>query len=382
MMSVYMFPGQGSQVKGMGADLFASFPELTETTDRILGYSVRELCLEDPQRQLGQTRYTQPALYVINALSYRRCLHEHGAPAYVLGHSLGEYNALEAAGVIGFEDGLRLVRKRGELMSEAPPGAMAAVIGLDEAAIGALLGRHGLDAIDIANLNGPSQTIISGLKEDIVRAAPLFEAEQARFVPLNTSGAFHSRYMAAARQAFAAYLGEFHFNKPRIPVISNVEAQPYALERVAELLAAQITRPVQWSRSIHYLLALGQSEFLELGPGQVLTRLLVDIRKHAPAVAASPAVAPTPVAVAAASTAPSVLVYDRERELRRLQQRIDDWNRRYPVGTRVQVDRYQQQLVTRTPAMSLFGHRAAIYLEGYNGYFELADVHPLHGASA
>ncbi|MEX3581381.1 MAG: ACP S-malonyltransferase [Burkholderia sp.] len=377
-----MFPGQGSQVKGMGTDLFASFPELTETADRILGYSVRELCLEDPQRQLGQTRYTQPALYVINALSYRRRLHEHGAPAYVLGHSLGEYNALEAAGVIGFEDGLRLVRKRGELMSEAPPGAMAAVIGLDEAAIGALLGRHGLDAIDIANLNGPSQTIISGLKEDIVRAAPLFEAEQARFVPLNTSGAFHSRYMAAARQAFAAYLGEFHFNKPRIPVISNVEAQPYALERVAELLAAQITRPVQWSRSIHYLLALGQSEFLELGTGQVLTRLLVDIRKHAPAVAASPAVAPTPVAVAAASTAPSVLVYDRERELRRLQQRIDDWNRRYPVGTRVQVDRYQQQLVTRTPAMSLFGHRAAIYLEGYNGYFELADVHPLHGASA
>ncbi|MEX3547629.1 MAG: ACP S-malonyltransferase [Burkholderia sp.] len=368
-----MFPGQGSQAKGMGADLFASFPELTETADRILGYSIRELCLEDPQRQLGQTRYTQPALYVVSALSYRRCLHEHGAPAYVLGHSLGEYNALEAADVIGFEDGLRLVRKRGELMSEAPPGAMAAVIGPDEAAIGALLARHGLEAIDIANLNGPSQTIISGMKEDIVRAAPLFEAEQARFVPLNTSGAFHSRYMAAARQAFSAYLGEFRFNKPRIPVISNVEAQPYALERTAELLAAQMTRPVQWTRSIHYLLALGQSEFLELGPGQVLTRLLVDIRKHAPA--------PAPAAMAAASVAPPASAYDRERELRQLQQRIDDWNRRYPVGTRVQVDSYQQ-LVTRTPAMSLFGHRAAIYLEGYNGYFELADVHPLHGASA
>ncbi|MEX3628070.1 MAG: ACP S-malonyltransferase [Burkholderia sp.] len=377
-MSVYMFPGQGSQAKGMGADLFASFPELTETADRILGYSIRELCLEDPQRQLGQTRYTQPALYVVNALSYRRRLHEHGAPAYVLGHSLGEYNALEAAGVIGFEDGLRLVRKRGELMSEVPPGAMAAVIGPGEAAIGALLARHGLEAIDIANLNGPSQTIISGLKEDIVRAAPLFEAEQARFVPLNTSGAFHSRYMAAARQAFAAYLGEFRFNKPRIPVISNVEAQPYALERTAELLAAQITRPVQWTRSVHYLLALGQSEFLELGPGQVLTRLLVDIRKHAPAVASAPA----PAATAAASAAPPASAYDRERELSQLQQRIDDWNRRYPVGTRVQVDSYQQQLVTRTPAMSLFGHRAAIYLEGHNGYFELADVHPLHGASA
>ncbi|MEX3525943.1 MAG: ACP S-malonyltransferase [Burkholderia sp.] len=374
-MSVYMFPGQGSQAKGMGADLFASFPELTETADRILGYSIRELCLEDPQRQLDQTRYTQPALYVVNALSYRRRLHEHGAPAYVLGHSLGEYNALEAAGVIGFEDGLRLVRKRGELMSEAPPGTMAAVIGPDEAAIGALLARHGLEAIDIANLNGPSQTIISGLKEDIVRAAPLFEAEQARFVPLNTSGAFHSRYMAAARQAFAAYLGEFRFNQPRIPVISNVEAQPYALERTAELLAAQITRPVQWTRSVHYLLALGQSEFLELGPGQVLTRLLVDIRKYAPALAPAPA-------PAAASAAPPASAYDRERELSQLQQRIDDWNRRYTVGTRVQVDSYPQQLVTRTPAMSLFGHRAAIYLEGYNGYFELADVHPLHGASA
>ncbi|KAF1018228.1 MAG: hypothetical protein E5299_00009 [Burkholderia gladioli] len=370
-MSVYMFPGQGSQAIGMGTDLFVSFPELTEAADRILGYSIRELCLEDPKHQLGQTRYTQPALYVVNALSYRRRLHEYGAPAYVLGHSLGEYNALEAAGVIGFEDGLRLVRKRGELMSEAPPGAMAAVIGPDEVAISALLARHGLDAIDIANLNSPSQTIISGLKEDIARAAPLFDAEQAHFVPLNTSGAFHSRYMTVARQAFVAYLGEFHFNRPRIPVISNVEAQPYVLERTAELLAAQITQPVQWTRSVHYLLALGQSEFLELGPGQVLTRLLVEIRKHTPTVA--------PATAGSLSSTPA---YDRERELSELQQRIDDWNGRYPVGTRVQVERYPQQLVTRTPAMSLFGHRAAIYLEGYNGYFDLADVHPLHGASA
>lgn len=381
-MSVYMFPGQGSQAKGMGADLFAAFPELTGTADDILGYSIRELCLEDPRRQLGQTRYTQPALYVVNALSYRRRLHEHGTPAFVLGHSLGEYNALEAAGVIDFEAGLRLVSRRGELMSEAPAGAMAAVIGPDEQAIGELMARHGLGTIDIANLNGPSQTIISGLKEDIARAAPLFEAEQARFVPLNTSGAFHSRYMAAAQQAFASYLREFHFNAPRIPVISNVEALPYLAERAASLLAAQIIRPVQWTRSIQYLLAQGQSEFLELGPGQVLTRLLADIRKHAPAVATP---APAPAAAVASVTAASVVTtpaYDRDREISSLQQRIDDWNRRYPVGTRVNVDAYQQSLTTRTAAMSLFGHRAAIYLEGYNGYFELADVHPVHGAPA
>jgi malonyl CoA-acyl carrier protein transacylase len=372
-MTVCMFPGQGSQARGMGKDLFDRFAELTQTASDILGYSIAELCLDDPRKELNNTRFTQPALYVVNALSWRqRQAHGNLPPAFLMGHSLGEYNALEAAGALGFADGLRLVQQRGALMAEVPPGAMAAVIGMPEDRIREALAANGLEAIDIANLNAPDQIILSGLRDDIQRAAPVFESEIVRYVPLNTSGAFHSRYMAEAAEAFEAELAAVNFGACDIPVIANVTAEHYPAEGIADILAAQITQPVQWAKSVLALLAHGEHEFEELGPGQVLTRLVANIQKSAPAPTPEPAPKPIPEPTPAAPTG----AYDRATELAALQQRIDDWNRKHPLGSQVLVEGYDGPLVTRTKAMALFGHRAAIYLEGYNGYFELSDLRP------
>ncbi len=379
-MSVYMFPGQGSQSKGMGGKLFSLFPELTVTASKILGYSIQDLCVKDSRKQLNDTRYTQPALYVVNALSYRQRSRETDTTAhYLIGHSLGEYNALEASGAISFEDGLKLVKKRGELMSAAPKGAMAAVIGLTAAAIREILQANGLTAIDIANLNSPTQTILSGLKEDIIRAASFFEADGVRYTPLNTSGAFHSRYMEAAKQEFEAYLQEFTFSALSIPVISNLDASPYQADRIGANLAAQITHPVQWTKTIQYLMAQGETNFEELGGGQVLTKLVTEIRKQPlPSANPAPSSSPTPVqAPTPAMQQQATPRYDREQELAALQQKINEWNRNYPIGTKVKTAAHDGPVATKTKAMMLFGHRAAIYLEGYNGYFELNSVEPV-----
>ena len=366
-MTVCMFPGQGSQAKGMGKDLFHAFVDLTRSAGEILGYSIEGLCLEDPRKELSNTRFTQPAVYVVNALSWRRWHSDSGdVPAYLMGHSLGEYNALEASGAISFEDGLRLVQKRGALMAEAPPGSMAAVIGMTEETIREALIANGLQTIEIANLNAPNQTILSGLKEDIQRAATAFETDSVRYVPLNTGGAFHSRHMADARDAFEAFLEDFTFDNLAIPVISNVHAEPYSSDMIAATLVAQITQPVQWAKSVSYVLARGETTFEESGPGQVLTRLVDDIRQQIPTVES------TPAPEAASSATPDA--YDRDHELAILRQHIDDWNRNHPVGTKVQVEGYGGPLATRTKAVMLFGHRPAIYLESYNGYFALSDV--------
>ncbi len=373
-MSVYMFPGQGSQVKGMGAELFEQFPELTATASDILGYSIQDLCLKDSHKQLNNTRYTQPALFVVNALSYRQRYHDTSPQAdYLVGHSLGEYNALEASGAIRFEDGLKLVKKRGELMSEAPAGAMAAVIGPSETDVKQILQTNGLTSIDIANLNSPTQTILSGLKEDIIRAASFFETNGTRYTPLNTSGAFHSRYLEAARKEFEAYLKEFTFSPLSIPVIANIDACPYQAERIAAYLADQITHPVQWTKSIQYLLSAGEAHFEEPGVGNVLTKLLADIKKHPlPAVTSQPALTSTTATEKPAATPGN----EREQILAALQQKINEWNHNYPIGTKIKAASLDSPVATKTKAMMLFGHRAAIYLEGYNGYFELGNVQP------
>lgn len=164
-MVTCVFPGQGSQRKGMGGTLFDEFEELTAKADEILGYSIKEMCLRDPNRRLSETQYTQPALYTVNALSYLKKVKEtRKTPDYVAGHSLGEYNALFASGVFNFEDGLKIVKKRGELMGRATGGGMAAVIGLNEGQIEDILKRNNLQSIDIANYNTPSQIVISGKK--------------------------------------------------------------------------------------------------------------------------------------------------------------------------------------------------------------------------
>jgi malonyl CoA-acyl carrier protein transacylase len=270
----------------MGQGLFDEVPEyaaVEKEVDAILGYSMRRLCLEDPDNRLKETQYTQPSLYVVNALHYYKAVRE-GAPAYLAGHSLGEYDALLAAGVFDFLTGLRLVQKRGALMSQARNGGMGAVIGLKPDAIAAVISQNGLSAIDIANFNTPSQTVVSGPVDDIKRAGPLFEKAGAQmYVPLQVSAAFHSRYMADAAKAFADFLAPMSFAAPKIPVIANVTAQPYpagnASETVKAALVDQITHSVQWSSSIRYMIGQGVTQFSEIGPGNVLTRMVQQIQQ-------------------------------------------------------------------------------------------------------
>ena len=282
-----VFPGQGSQKRGMGQGLFdevREYASVEKEVDAILGYSMRQLCLEDADNRLKETQYTQPSLYVVNALHYYKAVSEGARPAWLAGHSLGEYNALLAAGVFDFLTGLRLVQKRGELMSQAKNGGMGAVIGLDAATISRVIADNGLGSIDVANFNSPSQTVVSGPLEDIKRAGAFFEKAGAQmYIPLQVSAAFHSRYMADAAKKFAEFLAPMSFSAPRIPVVANATAQPYptfnASESVKTLLVNQITHSVQWTQTVRFLLAQGVTQFSETGPGNVLTRMVQQIQQ-------------------------------------------------------------------------------------------------------
>lgn len=259
----------------MGRDLFPRYPKLTAAAGEILGYRVEELCLENPGGRLHQTRWTQPALYVVSALSYRSRLDDGGPPPdYLAGHSLGEYNALLAAGVFSFETGLRMVKRRGELMGSASGGRMAAVLGCAEDEVAAVLERNRIFALDVASYNAPSQVVLSGPANALARAEAAFTATGAKFELLNVSAAFHSRYMEPFVETFGEALREAELSPPRIPVISNVTARPHAPDGVAELLRRQLCEPVRWTQGVDYLLRLGVEEFEEVGPGRVLTKLI------------------------------------------------------------------------------------------------------------
>lgn len=279
-MKAYVFPGQGAQAKGMGAALFDEFAELTNKADCILGYSIKELCVDDPLEQLGNTKYTQPALYVVNALSYYKQVQESGIkPDFVAGHSLGEYNALLAAEAFSFETGLMLVKKRGDLMSQAKNGAMAAVVNSSAEQIETVLRDNNLNNVQIANLNSPKQIVISGLKEEVEQVKPLIEQGRVMCIALKTSGAFHSRFMQEASDKFNTFLQGFIFANLNIPVIANIHATPYKNSDVVANLSQQITHSVNWTDSVHYLQDKGVDEFIELGNGTVLTKLIRDINK-------------------------------------------------------------------------------------------------------
>jgi malonyl CoA-acyl carrier protein transacylase len=286
-MIAFVFPGQGSLTRGMGRGLFEEVTEFTSCEreiDLCLGYSVRTLCLTDPDNRLKQTEYTQPCLYLVNALHYYKARTAGERPSFVAGHSVGEYNALLAAGAFDLLTGLRLVKKRGELMAQARNGGMAAIIGLDVDRIVALIEDHGLTTLDVANYNSPVQTVVSGPVDDLRRAEPIFTSAGARmYMPLPVSAAFHSRYMAPAREAFGAFLGSFTFEPLKIPVMSNVTGQLYPpgdpTGTIRRLLKAHITSPVRWSQSVQGLLARGVTTFREIGPGMVLTKLVQQIRQ-------------------------------------------------------------------------------------------------------
>lgn len=266
----------------MGAGLFDRFADWTAEADAILGYSIRQLCLEDPHGELVQTQFTQPALYVVNALTWRaRTEDDRPAPAFLAGHSLGEYNALHAAGVFDFATGLRMVQRRGALMGQVSGGGMAAVIGLAPDRIEAVLAESDAGRrIDVANFNSAEQTVIAGPEADLALVQPAFEAAGAKkYSVLKVSAPFHSRYMRAPMDEFAGFLAGFTFAAPAIPVIANVTAQPYPADAVRDTLARQIGHSVRWLETMTWLFDQGVVEVDEVGPGTVLGKLAQRIRK-------------------------------------------------------------------------------------------------------
>ncbi|MFL0021625.1 ACP S-malonyltransferase [Streptomyces sp. NBUL23] len=277
-MRCYVFPGQGTQKKGMGRSLFTRFPDLRRRADRVLGYPIEELCLENPERRLSETVYAQPAIYVVNALHWAAAQEDLPAADFFAGHSLGEYSALYAAGAFDFATGLALVRSRAELMSRISGGAMAAIVGVSEQIVEETLERHGANGVVIANHNAPEQFVLAGSREELARLRPVFEKTEGvrGFVPVRVSGPFHAPAMAPAAERFRSVLASVDVGRLRTPVVSNVTGRPFGPDarEVRDLLAEQIARPVRWSDSIRYLRDAGVSDFTELGESKVLTSLI------------------------------------------------------------------------------------------------------------
>jgi malonyl CoA-acyl carrier protein transacylase len=278
-VQVIGFPGQGAQTKGMGRELFPLYPQLVAQADEELGYSIERRCLDDPQGALRDTRFAQPALYVVEALAYLHHRQDHPAPDALMGHSVGEYAALFAAGVFDFATGLRLVRRRGELMADGTPGTMAALLGLDLPEVMDLLERNGLTELDVALHNAPGQVALAGPEEAVDRLAEAASAADVKCVRLNVSGPFHSRYMRQAAQGFARELHGMELAAPSIPVVANATALPHEPGRVADALVAQIVKPVLWRESVERLVAADEFTFVELGPGTTLTGMVQRIRR-------------------------------------------------------------------------------------------------------
>lgn len=281
-MLTYLFPGQGSQSRGMGAELLKEFPEICKEASEILGYCIKTLCIHDPHNQLDQTQYTQPAMFVINALAFYKKKQNNPQIDFLAGHSLGEYNALLAANVFNFSTGLQLVKKRGELMQQARDGSMAAVIGITSTQVNDILTSNHLNSVSIANYNSYKQHIISGPKDEISRSSSAFlQFKNCQFIPLKASGAFHSRFMIHAEKSFSSFLENFQLSIPSLPVLANYDANYYHPSITKTNLAKHISHPVQWITTIERLLFKDAAmEFEEVGPGNVLTGLISRIKQQ------------------------------------------------------------------------------------------------------
>ena len=286
MKTALLFAGQGSQNVGMGRDLCERFEVCRELFDRandVLGRDLRKICFEGPEDVLTRTDNTQPGILLMSmaclaALKKQIPNLEFSATA---GLSLGEFTALTAAEAIGFDDALRLLQARGRFMQEAcetTVGGMAAIMGVDDAVLAEICREAD---VDIANLNCPGQTVISGAKDRISKAIELAKARGAkRALPLMVAGAYHSRLMANAREKLAVELAKVPMHQPRVPVVSNVIARSAgSVEEIKELLVRQVTSSVRWSDSMQWLIEQGFTRFIELGPGQVLSGLMKRINK-------------------------------------------------------------------------------------------------------
>ncbi len=284
MSRTVIFPGQGSQAVGMEAELLEVGPvtrDLWDRIDAVLERPLTKIIAGGPKEVLDDTVNAQPALYAID-LMYWRAVEERGYSAeYFAGHSLGELAACTAAGVFSFEDGLRIVSQRAVFMAEAAarhPGGMLAVLGLDLELVERVCREAG---VELANLNSPGQIVVSGDFPGLDAAEGVFrEMGAKRVVRLAVSGPFHSSAMAEAAKLFAGFLGSLEFNDPEVPIISNVTARPAATgDEVKANLVRQIESPVRWVESITFLVDLGVTEFVEAGPGRVLSGLVKRISR-------------------------------------------------------------------------------------------------------
>ncbi len=282
-----VFPGQGSQMVGMGHDLYQTSREaqrVFQEADSALGFPLSQLCFEGPEEELRDTINAQPAI-LTTSIACLRAANEFGVslkPDLVAGHSLGEYSALVAAGVVEFVDAVQLVRERGRLMQEAgkiQPGGMAAIIGLDEASLEEVCREAGSE---IANFNCSGQIVISGTRESLARSMDLAKVCGARrVVPLQVSGAFHSALMQPTVEGMALAISQVDFGQPQVPIVANSTAQPLtSSDAVRDELLRQLCQCVQWQPSVQYMLDEGISTFVEIGPGQVLTGLIRRITKE------------------------------------------------------------------------------------------------------
>jgi [acyl-carrier-protein] S-malonyltransferase len=287
--SAWVFPGQGSQEAGMGRDLYDAYPaarELYDGADTILSRPLSRLCFEGPAEELSKTTNAQPALYV-TSLACLAVARETGAldgePAFVSGHSLGEYTALTAAGALAFDAGVRLVEERGRLTqaaADATPGGMAAILGLDESAAAEVCAAAGAE---LCNINSPGQLVVGGSKEAVARACALaLERGARRAIPLDVGGAFHTSLMRPAVAGMTEAVAAAGIVDAKIPVVANNTAEPMAdAGTIGAELTYQLTHPVRWVQCVEYMAAHGVTQFVEFGPGRVLTGLIKRIAPDA-----------------------------------------------------------------------------------------------------